>query len=553
MCCDPRSSWLLLAACDKTLAVCDLVASLLDPRADPTAAAAASSREVGAKTSEMESLRRSIAVASSRRASTLSKSQRGAGAGGGIGRASLAEPSNSRTKYSPRSLLVLFKAAVEHNPEISQSVARSRFDLAEELEAQEAWPRVVDRMLGYLEGHNFDADESSCIRILELLRSAILRERFDAAGRRVAPGAADYDAMLDRLNAKQRCLDAQGVTLRALHAVATHPVPQEGGLADHAIELLLELLRAGPPEVRDTIYRYLCAQDKDLRVLHHLKARFQASLAFLADRQLEVATGFAPLTQAQRVLVADALQSLEIVAVLCARHAGLQNLLREQPMHSGDVNVVECVLEVLSTLGLSQAGLARMEDLEVDLLRAAMETASALVLGPCAANQTLVVATPGVLNAVEKTIQGRFHERVAPARQLAAKAAVAALVAAVLAGREPGGGLERELRRDLHLRSFARFHAQVIPVLAPAARSAGGGSTTAVAAGAAGAARLSAVQALTALVGISRTLDSHGEDVTGLQPTCSAEKLRPSEAAALDPTVVVGCIEVSMARVCRWG
>ena len=120
------------------------------------------------------------------------------------------------------------------------------------------WPMLVGRMVKYVEAHNHDKDETTCLSVMKVLRSHLVRAR-SAEVQTLSPSfiTTDGESVLsqdgtlgdmwdlpeDRLAAyieKQTSFVELGVASIALRAIATHPASVEGNLAD-AVSFLLSL------------------------------------------------------------------------------------------------------------------------------------------------------------------------------------------------------------------------------------------------------------------------------------------------------------------------
>jgi hypothetical protein len=76
---------------------------------------------------------------------------------------------------------------------------------------------------------------------------------------------------------KQKFLDSRGVTHAVAFAISTHAAGIEGNAADAALELLKELLYSGNTSVQNSVYNYVCNDDKDAKFLGHFKTRMAVS------------------------------------------------------------------------------------------------------------------------------------------------------------------------------------------------------------------------------------------------------------------------------------
>lgn len=156
------------------------------------------------------------------------------------------------------------------------------------LEPQEkvlvTWPMLVDRLVDYLEVHNFDFDEAPCIRAHNVLRTFLQRARSDPKTCRVMDAGGMRGYRLTHYRKSQVQLDMQGVTRAALTAIATHSADKQGNLASTGIELLQELLYTGNPEVQQSVLQYITKEDRDMRVFKHVRAKLFESMRAIRER-----------------------------------------------------------------------------------------------------------------------------------------------------------------------------------------------------------------------------------------------------------------------------
>ena len=188
--------------------------------------------------------------------------------------------------------------------------------------------------------HNFDADESHCLRVLRVLRFYVLRSRSNESGE-----ARDFDGLREgerkRYAEKQAALVARGAATAALTAVATHVANVEGNLADEALELLLEMTNGGNRVVQDAVFEYCDQYDRDNKFLNHLHLRMAASESAIDLRKERTLNGFVPMTAEQREEYQNAAQTFLVMQSLCEGHnEATQNIFRDQEGHSSHVNLV---------------------------------------------------------------------------------------------------------------------------------------------------------------------------------------------------------------------
>lgn len=296
------------------------------------------------------------------------------------------------------------------------------------------WEMVVKRMVGYVLAHNYDADESHCIRVLGVLRMHLLKARSQADGEEMGL----HDMAEDDLAAyveKQETLDDLGVTQIVFTAIATHSAQVEGSVADEAIELLMELVHGGNAKVQSTIHTLICA-DKDQKFLSHLRARFKSSLETIRERKERVVNAFEPLTKAHIQAFDNAMQTCCLVERLCEGHnRELQDILRDQPMHQGNVNIIKEMLGNFTTQVDSNASLRRMENAEVRLLSASLDALVESIQGPCSQNQEFIVKDDSFLASLDTILQSPFHTRISRRLRMGVKMKSLEVLRSVLEGR----------------------------------------------------------------------------------------------------------------------
>jgi rRNA maturation protein Rpf1 len=133
-----------------------------------------------------------------------------------------------------------------------------------------------------------------------------------------------------------------GVVNVALTAIATHLPNVEGNLADEvtnvwkidfivlikltrptvsfslkSIELLMEMMNEGNPNVQKSIVEYIDVQDFDAKFLGHMRSRFLASMECIAERKNQTFSGFVDMNEEQRDLFVNASQSFLCLKQLC--------------------------------------------------------------------------------------------------------------------------------------------------------------------------------------------------------------------------------------------
>lgn len=307
------------------------------------------------------------------------------------------------------------------------------------------WDDLVSRMVEFCHVHNYDEDESSCIRVCQLLADHLKKARSPAMGKhfeaelrkkgadlkgalakhethedfcdsltfldlkrltrrknRFEPVVDDRSMQADYI-AKQCNLDRLGVTVMALEAVATHAAGVEGNFGDEALGLIQELLNFGNRQVQDTFSNWIANTDREGRFFATLRARMEASAVWIRRRNLQTANEkFYPMDEDMCAEYDEAIQTLDFLQQICQlHHTASQNLLREQPTHIGNQDLVSDVVALLQLQCESATTLQRMEKKQAELLSKTFSILTETVQGPCARNQELIVNSEAITMAKE--------------------------------------------------------------------------------------------------------------------------------------------------------
>ena len=147
--------------------------------------------------------------------------------------------------------------------------------------------------------------------------------------------------MLQDYKSRQSNLNALGVTELVLMTIATHRAGIEGNLADEGMEVLIELSNAGNKDAQATLFEYINATDRDGRVWNHFKARMAISKEWIVERNSVVTQAFVRMDEGLVKEYANCGQTFRVLQQITEGHNRYnQNLLREQPTHSGNINLV---------------------------------------------------------------------------------------------------------------------------------------------------------------------------------------------------------------------
>jgi hypothetical protein len=239
-------------------------------------------------------------------------------------------------------------------------------------------------------------------------------------------------------------------------------------MADEGIELLMEMLNAGNTDVQLEVFDYITNVDRDGKHLpyppprspcsplsppttpnshhpppsssgkmfNHLKARMQSSIERIKDRKVDVKDGYVKCSQEVKDEYENAMQTFELLQQLCEGHnLVVQDLLREQPSHSGNINLIVLVIDTLVCQCDSSSALKKMEQCEIDMVNSTLDVLIEVVQGPCLGNQ-LEIVNSDVLSVIKNLLPSPFHKRIDRRERLMVKNKAILLVSSLLEGRE---------------------------------------------------------------------------------------------------------------------
>lgn len=277
------------------------------------------------------------------------------------------EPDAAPVGVRPADLRLYFAEALGANRGIALLLQAERFETVQVLEHAETltdpavspkgglglgsvvitFPMVVTRMVSYFRNHNFDDDESSCLRILRFLKDFLVRARSGEDGEEKEAGDLS-DAEFEAYKVKQSQLVNLGVVSIILKSIATHPAGVEGNLADQSIDLLMELCEGGNSVTQGAAQLFITHEDPDNKLLLHFRARMQDSTRAIVERQAASEDKFVYMNDDNKGDYDNAAQTFAALQQLCEGHAlGSQNLIREQPGKAASVNLLNDVAELV--------------------------------------------------------------------------------------------------------------------------------------------------------------------------------------------------------------
>jgi hypothetical protein len=298
------------------------------------------------------------------------------------------------------------------------------------------WDQIVVRMVSYMREHNYDPDETTCLLILRCFRFHLLKARSTDSGTEIELCDMSDKAAAEYSRKQSSYVDFKVVDV-VLTAIATHPANVEGNLADESIELLIEMMNGGNEAVQSAILHYIEHEDRDNKLLMHIRARMAHSLVAIKERKDRTINGFQNMTEENRVEFENCAQTFLLLQEMCEGHYfPNQEILRIQPTHSASINLVETASKLFMSQCETSSMLLEMEEAEVELIITSLELLTEMVQGPCKENQNLIVATDGMPACLDKVIQSTFHSRIGVALKLKVKAAALQLLASCLEGRD---------------------------------------------------------------------------------------------------------------------
>jgi hypothetical protein len=359
----------------------------------------------------------------------------------------------------PISMRRYFWEALASNPQLNSAISLRRFALVECLEnagnrtgpgaagtvpgadgrgsVKIEWLDIVARMVEYVKMHNFDKDQSGCLRVFRVLQNYLLKSRSEDDGSERDPIDLKEQRRVEYY-AKQDKLAKCGVVEIVLTAIATHsPNGPEGALAEGAIDVLMELHNGiGSGEVQKAV-RTAIDKDPDNTFLLHVKERFAGHLVCIEERKEAVsAVAFEDMSSEQRDGFRNCAKTFILLKLLCeGHHREAQDVLREQGQKSAAVNLIDTSVCFLSAQVEGRSMLVKMEETEVELLCINVDFLIECMQGPCPGNQEFVVQADGFVANMERIIQGEFHKRVSSTLVLHVKEACLTLLVACLEGR----------------------------------------------------------------------------------------------------------------------
>ena len=251
-------------------------------------------------------------------------------------------------------------------------------------------------MVSYVKSHNFDEDETVNIQIFTIFKNHLLKARTEEDGTLV--GFDDMeDEMYEGYKEKQSNLNSLGVTDLALVAIATHRAGIEGNLADEALEVLMEITMAGNPAAQKSVADHVQMIDRDGRVWNHLKERMIISKEIIVERNACVTEKFERMDSPVVKEYGNCGQTFNVLQQLTEGHnATNQDLLREQPTHSGEINLITMVCDMLVTQCSNKKLVKAMQREALDLVCDTLDCMVEVLQGPCPGNQELIANHPAM-------------------------------------------------------------------------------------------------------------------------------------------------------------
>ena len=307
-----------------------------------------------------------------------------------------------------------------------------------------SWKDLVTRMVEYCSSHYFNDDDETLLRIMSTLRMHLLKARTE----HVAEGPLDFNEMdaeeredkkhiLKALHVKQAVLQECGLCTQVFN-ILTHAQPDvhEGSLAEEAFQVASEMLVGVSPSVQEA-FALGMEEDTENRFLLHLMARIEMTHAAIAEHR---AHHHHHLSHETRDQVVSGINTMAFLQSLCEGHfLQMQNLLREQPTHQANANIVKSTVELFIFICADSTSVQRLSSLEADLVEAIMLFLIEVMQGPCPENQLFITKSEAIVaikyilpNSV--SAEGSEEENVAKTLQLHATAVL--LLKTCLEGRK---------------------------------------------------------------------------------------------------------------------
>jgi hypothetical protein len=200
-------------------------------------------------------------------------------------------------------------------------------------------------------------------------------------------------------HAKQTTLNSLGVTELLAVLISSLDSTADGDLPDVAIDLLIEMMNGGNETVARELYQFLVDVDTDGKFMKHLDRRFDADFeALQATKEKDQFGSGAAVINPEVVRLCDNVGTTVRLLQLCCEGHNLpfQDLMRAQPMYTGDINLVAQVAELLALLCDSSVAVARFRRQELELISQLLATLVELIQGPCPGNQETIVASDAI-------------------------------------------------------------------------------------------------------------------------------------------------------------
>jgi hypothetical protein len=389
--------------------------------------------------------------------------------------------------------LATFKTTVSVNPRILGALQRRRFSMVSVLEEGTpapppkvgraltyksaatkeqvenplcsavaiAWGDVTKRFVSYCTEHFYDeggAGRATVQLILETWMAHLVKARTLAleedgttpaesiAKASVLRQVTPHELSDDRYaayRAKQVALNSFGVTELLAKIISSLDDISPGGLPDIALDVFIELLNGGCMEAADSLYHFLIRVDTEGKFIQHLGRRLDVGLAKLQNAKARGGFG----RDSGGVIGAEmeescgfAIATTRFLQLVCEGHnIKFQNLLRAQPMYSGQFNLVKKVVEALILLCESTLAVSFFHGVELDMVSQLLALLIELMQGPCPGNQE-EIAESETLAAINNIIPAAnafdLEMSVADPGHMDIRGQSCVLLAACLEGRE---------------------------------------------------------------------------------------------------------------------
>lgn len=235
---------------------------------------------------------------------------------------------------------------------------------------------------------------------------------------------------------------------------------EEGDLPDVALAVLNELLFGGNMKVQNTLYQWMMEEDTEGDFLKHLQDRLNTSMEMIDEGKKYSMLGEEDkkdISEEVHQGLLNATQTVVFCRLLCVNHCDkFQNILREQPGHTTQFNLINHIIELLARDADSSIACANLREEEYEMCCSIMRFLVSAMHGPCPGNQQ-IVARSDIVNTTIMMIPADScaTEREEIARLEGRHRSLSTLACEVLEACLEGGAVDRnDMYRHLEMKTL---------------------------------------------------------------------------------------------------